>query len=1463
VGPDRLEKLALLIIIGVVGAFALAGGIALVVLEEPALGENQENASDQSDGGGGGGVPPWTPSFYLQVGERIENVYWQHHYVLDYVSSSPEHVLKITVDNEVAEVRTTASVPVFLNDLKFGISPASRDNEMMLRITIEPTGYPHGYVSAGGTLALDLSPFDLPRELVSIKYLESDPEHVFEITVDNETTEVRRERTETGVISTTFNDVRIWITPIRRTADNIPIWSVETWDTEEVHVFPIVIVGEQSSDNYDNIRPPQYAPPHPSLLENGIMVRGPVYPPAPHHSTVVGTQKVLVIQIDFPDQAGTQTREHFESLLFGETNSLRHYYREVSYGQLDIQGTFAGTGWYRSSKNMSWWGDDTDPNYDVDDANGPIYNLAREAIQLADADVDFSVYDANGNGVIEPLELHIIIIHAGHDQAQTANEFDIWSHYYQVVKPLLVVDGVRLSGGGSAGYMMVAEDSPLGVIAHEFGHSLGLPDLYDRTPKRNPDSYGIGDWGLMASGSWLGGGGWRDGSSPAHPCAWSKVFLGWVEPTVITSTTSPIQVQVNQAETAGATVIQLLSNPDGTDDWSWSGGGAGEYFLLEYRRKTGYDSELPGEGLLIWHIDESRGNNDDETHKLVDLEEADGLNELNELEPLGNRGDENDPYYRPRFMNFTPTTNPNSNFYDGTPSWVSIIDIGPRGGTNMTATIDVRPTVYVISTTPAPGATGVRRDQPVSVVFSESMDASREPTLAQTAGMDPGGWSFSGWSTTNIQDDTATWTHYDFRPRGSVTLKVMDYVDSAGNEDAPYSWSFTVAEESVLTLEADETKVAPDETITFSGRLTDATGNGLGNREIVLYEGDTEIRRVTTDSQGDYSVQHPAPSEPGGYTYRAWFEGDGTYDWIYSPYVGVSVGRVYDFSTGAGTDDRRAWEGKLDGLPSSPQAFINATETREASTGDYQKLSASDGDPWVTEKATKNGEYDAQLYRFKIDEDPRRISSLSVEWEGHGEPYEGCKTETWIWNFSNGEWEQLSSKKGTVSDVWLTEEVEMDAQNYVSDGYVYVLARAERYTPEDFSLAVSPSSATVLREDRQPERLRPAQRSLGLILTDLRDPAVHFNDEHLGRLGGHRKSYRVWRRVVEGARGMKKLMIIGVGVAITILVICLYAFQIRFQSSMRKENLNMMVGENVKIILGTEEVILRIENIVDENTAIITVLTSAGDTIFSEEINVGDSVIKTPDTEIKLENVFNEKALVQLIIQGENFLTEKRMLLEGIVVFYPNDNLVFLVLENGDVYELLSREAPWFSYTIPENQLIELGETHSGDIALVSGYISFLPSVWVGENKGIVVSSYKVVEGEQEELLPIGEENMVKIENLLENPELYDNSQVTVEGRVENIRSYIGYAYWYEFYLSDNTGEVEIRTLPCYGIGPASRWENINRLSIRGLALITRGTVQVTGIFSAKEMVIKADQITTRTLWGTEEILPSWMSWTG
>jgi M6 family metalloprotease-like protein len=67
---------------------------------------------------------------------------------------------------------------------------------------------------------------------------------------------------------------------------------------------------------------------------------------------------------------------------------------------------------------------------------------------------------------------------------------------------------------------------PISTIAHEFGHMLGLPDLYGTDANGNEVSYGIGRWGLMRTGPWNKIN--TDADCPAHMEAWSKYFLGWV-----------------------------------------------------------------------------------------------------------------------------------------------------------------------------------------------------------------------------------------------------------------------------------------------------------------------------------------------------------------------------------------------------------------------------------------------------------------------------------------------------------------------------------------------------------------------------------------------------------------------------------------------------------------------------------------------------------------------------------------------------------------------------------------------------------------------------------------------------------------------------------------------------------------------------------------------------------------------
>ncbi|MDI6916824.1 MAG: DNRLRE domain-containing protein [Thermoplasmatales archaeon] len=137
---------------------------------------------------------------------------------------------------------------------------------------------------------------------------------------------------------------------------------------------------------------------------------------------------------------------------------------------------------------------------------------------------------------------------------------------------------------------------------------------------------------------------------------------------------------------------------------------------------------------------------------------------------------------------------------DGTYGWIAIAwgggstETPPTSGTPAESyglTLDITPPT-VDSTTPASSATNVPFNQNVVVVFNESMNISVTPTLSQTAGFDPSGWTFIGWSDTAVTNDTATWSHNNWNCSESVTMQVSAYKDKAGNTGEPYSWSFTV-----------------------------------------------------------------------------------------------------------------------------------------------------------------------------------------------------------------------------------------------------------------------------------------------------------------------------------------------------------------------------------------------------------------------------------------------------------------------------------------------------------------------------------------------------------------------------------------------------------------------------------------------------------------------------------------------
>jgi len=349
--------------------------------------------------------------------------------------------------------------------------------------------------------------------------------------------------------------------------------------------------------------------------------------PAPLGAPVIGTRPALVLLVDYSDLThnGSSTPSLYDSLLFSvgtypAPGSMRDFYQEASYGLFDISPSLVDGAWRQVANAHNYYADADGIPDTADDYGWGAYpqnaqKLVVDAVALADPYVDFSSYASGGQ--VQGL----FVIHAGRGAETDLSHKDwIWSHMWALNEHAVTVDGVTVNlYSMEPEYTWSAGDSTVGIFCHEYGHVLGLPDLYDT----DYSSEGLGNWSLMAGGSWNG----SSGTSPAHPDAWCKIELGWIDPVV--QTTNETGASIPRVEDS-AVAYQL-----------WTNGVIGtEYFLLENRQLVGFDAALDGDGLLLYHVDEMASQTND-WHPMVMVEQADGLWDLQ----YGyNGGDAGDPY---------------------------------------------------------------------------------------------------------------------------------------------------------------------------------------------------------------------------------------------------------------------------------------------------------------------------------------------------------------------------------------------------------------------------------------------------------------------------------------------------------------------------------------------------------------------------------------------------------------------------------------------------------------------------------------------------------------------------------------------------------------------------------------------------------------------------------------------------
>ena len=340
----------------------------------------------------------------------------------------------------------------------------------------------------------------------------------------------------------------------------------------------------------------------------------------------------LIILVNFQDKAFTTTKAEMDSMINGQhytrdysytyggerlhitsTGSAREYFYEASNHQYHPQ--FDVIGPVTVSQKMSYYGSN---DRQGNDKNAE--KMIQEACELAKSEhnVDFTLYDNDNDGYVD----FVYVFYAGYGEADGGSENTIWPHAYYLTAANIscIIDGKQVDSYACSNELdyYSKKHSGIGTFCHEFGHVLGLPDLYITTETRTTHKT-LGAWDIMDYGPYN-----NDGNTPPNYSGYERFFMGWATPRVLTD-----GEEVTLHDLTSSNEVLLISE---TDEHNLIGNdpSPSTFYLLENRQQTGLDTYLPGHGLMLTRIKYnyyqwySNSVNNTAGSMGVDLIEADG-----------------------------------------------------------------------------------------------------------------------------------------------------------------------------------------------------------------------------------------------------------------------------------------------------------------------------------------------------------------------------------------------------------------------------------------------------------------------------------------------------------------------------------------------------------------------------------------------------------------------------------------------------------------------------------------------------------------------------------------------------------------------------------------------------------------------------------------------------------------------